>query len=36
MGMSWSQTDAIYYHVQLGLPDKGRTAKGLVTCYVDS
>ena len=30
--MPWTQTGACQYHVQLGLPDKGRTIKGLVVC----
>ena len=30
-GMPWSKT---YYNAQLGLPDKGRTIKVLVICYV--
>ncbi len=28
--MSWPQTGATQYHAQLGLPDNGRTIKGLV------
>ena len=28
--MPWPQTNATQYHAQLGLPDKGRTIKGLV------
>ena len=30
--MPWTKTGAIQYHVQLGLPDKGRAIKGLVVC----
>ncbi len=30
--MTWPLTDATLYHAQLGLPDKGRTIKGLVVC----
>ena len=30
--MPWPQTGATQYHVQLGLPDKGRAIKGLVVC----
>ena len=30
--MPWPQTGATQYHAQLGLPDKGRTIKGLVVC----
>ncbi len=33
-GMPWTETGATHYHAQLGLPDKGRTIKGLVVCYV--
>ena len=29
--MLWPKTGATQYHVQLGLPDKGRAMKGLVT-----
>ncbi len=29
-GMPWPQTGTTHYHAQLGLPDKGRTVKGLV------
>ena len=32
-GNALAQTDATQYHAQLGLPDKGRTIKGLVVCY---
>ena len=32
--MPWPQIGATYYHVQLGLPDKGSTIKGLIVCYV--
>ena len=32
--MSWPQTGATHCHAQLGPPDKGRTIKGLVVCYV--
>ncbi len=28
--MPWPQTGATQYYAQLGLPDKGRTIKGLV------
>ncbi len=28
--MPWSQTGAVQYHAQLGLPDKGRAIKVLV------
>ena len=31
-GMPWPQTGKTQYHAQLGLPDKGRTIKGLVFC----
>ena len=31
--MHWPQTGATQYHAQLGLPDKGRTIKGVVVCY---
>ena len=31
-GMPWPKTGATQYHAQLGLPDKGRTIKGLVVC----
>ncbi len=31
-GMSWPQWGATQYNEQLGLPDKGRTIKGLVVC----
>ena len=30
--MPFPQTGAIQCHAQLGLPDKGRTIKGLVVC----
>ncbi len=30
--MPWPKTDATQYHAQLGLPDNGRTIKGLVVC----
>ena len=30
--MPWTQTGAIQYHSQLGLPDKGRAIIGLVVC----
>ena len=30
--MPWPKTGATQYHVQLGLPDKGRAIKGLVVC----
>ena len=30
--MPWPQTGATQYHAQLGLPDKGRTIKGLLVC----
>ena len=30
--MPWPQTGETQYHVQLGLPDKGRAIKGLVVC----
>ena len=30
--MPWPQTGATHYHVQLGLPDKGRAIKELVVC----
>ena len=28
--MHWPKPGALHYHVQLGLPDKGHTVKGLV------
>ena len=31
-GNALTQTGATQYHVQLGLPDKGRAIKGLVVC----
>ena len=32
-GMPWPQkTGATHYHTKLGLPDKGRTIKGLFVC----
>ncbi len=30
--MPWPQTGATQYQAQLGLPEKGRTIKGLVVC----
>ncbi len=30
--MTWPQTVATQYHAQLGLPDIGRSIKGLVVC----
>ncbi len=30
--MPWPQTGATQYHVQLRLPDKGSSLKGLVVC----
>ena len=30
--MRWPKTGATYYHTQLGLPDRGRTIKGLFLC----
>ena len=30
--MTWPKTGVTHYHVQLGLPDKGRAIKGLVVC----
>ena len=32
--MSWPQTGATYYHVQLGISDKGRAIKELVVCWM--
>ncbi len=31
-GMPWPWIGATYYHAHLGIPDKGRTIKGLVVC----
>ena len=28
----WTQTGATHYHAQLGIPDKGRAIKELVSC----
>ncbi len=35
-GNALAPKSATYYHVQLGLTDKGYAIKGLVVCYVSS